>query len=255
MTKMRPKSHHAAAAGESGQALARLTKKRSEPGLPGSPSLSETAYQALRRAIQEGVIEPNTHLAEADLSAWLQMSRTPVREAMRRLESEGVVLNHPFRGAVVVTLGEDDMRQLYAVRELLEVAAAGWCALEASASDIRAMKEIVDEESRSLRDPRALIELNRRFHQEICNGAHNHFLLRTLAAVQNAHVLLGKSNRLSEDRARASHREHRLILSAIEKHDRKAAEKAMTLHVQLALRHRLKRAGGPAASRGTDPAS
>lgn len=225
---------------KSKEALVRLVQKRTHATTPDALPLSETAYRRILLAIQEGTIECNTHLTEVDLATWLQMSRTPVREAMGRLESEGLLLNQPFRGAVVTTLSREDVGELYAVRELLEVSAAGWCAQNANDAEMRAMREIIETESRCLRDPRALIDLNRKFHREICSGAHNHFLRRTLASIQGAFALLGKSNLLSEERARASHREHRSILDAIEKRDREGAENAAQAHVQNSLRQRLR---------------
>jgi len=240
MIRINPVKRRIAAASPSDKALARLVGRGGKGRSHAAPSLSERAYQALRRAIQEGILETNTHLTEVDLAAWLQMSRTPVREAMRRLESEGVLLNQPFRGAVVVTLEESDVRELFAVRELLEVAAARWCAVNARDAEIRAMKELIEAESGQLQDPRALIDLNRRLHQEICNGAHNQFLRKALSSVQSSFMLLGKSNLLSADRARASHREHRAILDAIEKRDLRGAEQAAKAHVQTSLHTRLK---------------
>lgn len=225
---------------ESDKALVRLMEKRSKRRSPDSPSRSEVAYQQIRQAIQVGLIEPNIHLSEVDLAEWLNMSRTPVREAMRRLESEGLVVNQPFRGAVVRTLDESHIRELYAVRELLEVAAVGWCALHANHANIRAIRDVLEEEARSLEEPRALIDLNRRFHHEICKGAHNQFLVKTLGAIQSSFALLGKSNLLREDRARAAHREHRAILDAIEKRDREKAEEVARTHVQMSLKQRLK---------------
>ncbi len=239
MKKVRQYADRAVPRGPNEKALARLLVKRSKSRAPDSPSRSEVAYQQLRGAIQGGIIEPNIHLTEADLAAWLKMSRTPVREAMRRLESEGLLLNQPFRGAVVMTLGESHIRELYAVRELLEVAAVGWCAVHAEASNIRAMKEILEKESTCLRDPWALIDLNRRFHQEVCNGAHNHFLLRALSAIQSSFALLGKSNLLSEQRARASHEEHYAMFNAIRKRNCKAAERAARIHIRISLKQRL----------------
>ncbi len=240
MKKNQPFSTRITRSGHGEKALARLMEKRSRARSPAAPSRSEIAYQQLREAIQTGLIGPNIHLSEVDLAAWLKMSRTPVREAMRRLESEGLLLNQPFRGAVVMTLDETHIRELYAVRELLEVAAVGWCAVHADESNIRAIREVLEQESTCLRNPRALIDLNRRFHQEICSGAHNQFLAKTLGAIQGSFALLGKSNLLSEDRARASHREHRAILDAIEKRDRKRAEVAARTHIQTSLQQRLK---------------
>jgi DNA-binding GntR family transcriptional regulator len=230
-------------------ALARIKAGVRSVASPSGPSLSERAYQALRDAIQLGEIEPNTHLTEVDLAQWLQMSRTPVREAMRRLESEGVLVSQPFRGAVVVALGETDLRELYAVRELLEVAAAGWCAAHATEAQLHAMRALLERESRSLRDPAALYEINRKLHEEICSGAHNEFLRKALATVQSAFTRLGKSNLLKEDRAKASVAEHRELFDAIERRNSRAAEAAARKHVRTSLEQRLKSVGGSAAKR------
>ena len=164
-----------------------------------------------------------------------------MREAMRRLESEGVLRNEPFRGATVVTLEAKDVQELFAVRELLEIAAAGWCAAQASDAEIGALRAFVEAEAKNMDDPRALFDLNRQLHQEICNGAHNAFLSKALAAVQSSFTLLGKSNLMDAERAHASHREHHAIVSAIEMRDRVAAENATQAHVQTSLQQRLMR--------------
>ncbi|MGE5524772.1 MAG: GntR family transcriptional regulator [Rhodospirillaceae bacterium] len=226
---------------KSEQALVRLVRnKRVAPA--ESRSLSHKAYAALRQAIQEGVLEASTHLTEVDVAQWLGMSRTPVREAMRRLESEGLLQNEPFRGAVIVTLGEADIKELYAVRELLEVEAAGACAERAQPTQIAAMRALVEDEANRLDDPRALIDINRRFHQAICDGAHNRFLQKALATIQSSFALLGKSNLLSPERARASHRQHVALLNAIAARDRKAAEEAARTHVRNSRDYRVREA-------------
>lgn len=175
------------------------------------------------------------------MAEWLNMSRTPVREAMRRLESEGVLRNQPFRGAVVVSVDEQQLRELYAVRELLEVAAAGWCAENATTLHVGRMREIVEAETRAVRDPRALMQLNRDLHHEIANGAQNAFLTKALATVHGSFALLGKSNLLTEERARDSIGEHRRIVEAIARHDRRSAEAAARAHVRTSFEQRLKR--------------
>ncbi len=240
MKRMRRRPGRTAAAAPDGEVLAGLVAKRAKLESPDLPSLSEVAYRQLRRAIQGGMIESNVRLTETDLAEWLKMSRTPVREAMRRLQSEGLLLNQPFRGATVVGLDEHHLRDLYAVRELLEVAAVVWCASHANQDDINALEEILAKESTALQDAWTLIDLNQRFHQTICRGAHNEFLLRALSAIQSSFALLGKSNLLSEERARESHGEHLAILDAIRRQDSTAAERAARLHVQTSLSQRLK---------------
>jgi len=238
--RAQPRRPDASRAQRSDAALGKLLERRNQTRMTDFRSLSEVAYQKLRQAVHEGVFKPNTHLTETDVAAWLQMSRTPIRDAMRRLTSEGLLANRPYHGTVVATLSEQDVLELYLVRELLEVAAAGWCAFNARKSEIHAMTEMLEAESRCLRDPHALIDLNRRFHQEICRGAHNRFLQKTLATIQDSIALLGESNLLNEARARASHRQHWAMLNAIKKRDRHAAERVARAHVQTSLAARLK---------------
>lgn len=226
-------------------ALARLAARQSI--LPGDArSLGDTAALEIRRAIQEGRLPTGTHLTETDVAEWLGMSRTPVREAMRKLESEGLLLNEPFRGAMVMRLDAEDVRQLFAVRELLESAAVGWCALNATAAEIGAMRDLIAQEANALADAPALMALNRRFHDAVLDGARNHFLRKAMIGVQASFPLLGDSNLLDEPRARAAHAQHRKILAAIARRDRAGAEAAARAHVRASLNYRLARvAPGP----------
>lgn len=222
-------------------ALARLTRKNSVPRSHNSEPLAEVAYTRLRQAIHEGLFEPNTHLAEIDISKWLQMSRTPVREAMGRLINEGLLTNKPYCGTVVSAFSANDANEIYLVREMLEIPAAGLCAQNATDLEIQSMQEIIDAEALSLRDPGAMINLNRRFHQEIYKAARNQFLQKMLSSVQGAIGVLGKTNLINEKRALQAHREHRAILYAIRQHDPRAAEQAARAHVNASRIERLNR--------------
>ena len=75
---------------------------RRVPAGSDARSLAEVACDEIRKAIREGRVATGAHLTEVDLASWLGMSRTPIREAMRRLQSEGLLLNQPFRGALVM---------------------------------------------------------------------------------------------------------------------------------------------------------
>lgn len=209
-------------------------------------SLAEVACDEIRRAIREGRIATGAHLTEMDLAAWLGMSRTPVREAMRRLQSEGLLLNQPYRGALVMRLDVDDMRQMFAVRELLEPAATAACAGRASAAEIAALREILEREARLLDDPIALIPLNRQFHDLILEAARNQFLSRAIAAVYSLIPLLGDSNLLDKPHAQEAHAQHRAIVDAIERRDVRRAESLSREHVRHSLKCRLARITGAA---------
>lgn len=207
-------------------------------------SLAEVACDEIRRAIREGRIATGAHLTEVDLAAWLGMSRTPIREAMRRLQSEGLLLNQPFRGALVMRLDADDMRQMFAVRELLEPAAAAACAANAGPVEIAALKSILDQEAAQLDNPAALIPLNRQFHDIILECARNQFLSKAIAGVYSLIPLLGDSNLLNGPHARAAHDQHRSIVDAIERRDAARAEAVAREHVRHSLKTRLARVAG-----------
>jgi DNA-binding GntR family transcriptional regulator len=208
------------------------------------------ACDEIRRAIREGRIPTGAHLTEVDIAAWLGMSRTPVREAMRRLQSEGLLLNQPFRGALVMRLDVEDMRQMFAVRELLEPAAAAACALHATAAEIQALREVLRLEAKVLGNPAALIPLNRQFHDLILEAARNQFLAKAIAAVYSLISLLGDSNLLDGPHAREAHAQHRGIVDAIGRRDAARAEAVAREHVRHSLKTRLAR-----VSRGGAPKS
>lgn len=189
-------------------ALQRRCARRSPAG-GDARSLAEVACYEIRRAIREGRIATGAHLTEVDIASWLGMSRTPVREAMRHLQSEGPLLNQPFRGALVMRLDVDDMRQMFAVRELLEPAAAAACAANAGPAEIAALRAILDQEAAQLDNPAALISLNRQFHDIILESARNQFLSKAIAGVYSLIPLLGDSNLLNEPHAREAHAQHR----------------------------------------------
>ncbi|MBY0265964.1 MAG: GntR family transcriptional regulator [Burkholderiales bacterium] len=214
---------------------------RSVPAGGNARSLAEVACDEIRRAIREGRVATGAHLTEVDLAAWLGMSRTPIREAMRRLQSEGLLLNQPFRGALVMRLDADDMRQMFAVRELLEPAAAAACAVNAGPADIAALRAILDEEAVKLDNPAALIPLNRQFHDIILESARNQFLSKAIAGVYSLIPLLGDSNLLNGRHAREAHAQHQEIVDAIEHRDAARAEVLAREHVRASLRTRLAR--------------
>jgi DNA-binding GntR family transcriptional regulator len=221
-------------------ALQRIAARRAQAG-EGVRSLAEIACDEIRRAIREGRIATGAHLTEVDLASWLGMSRTPIREAMRRLQSEGLLLNQPFRGALVMRLDTDDMRQMFAVRELLEPAAAAACARNAGPAEISALRAILAREAAQLDNPPALIPLNRQFHDIILECARNQFLGKAMAGVYALVPLLGDSNLLNGPHARDAHAQHRAILEAIERRDARRAEAVAREHVRQSLRTRLAR--------------
>ena len=203
-------------------------------------SRSELVYKELRDAIEKGALKPGERVMEVEIAAWLKVSRTPVRDALRRLETEGVLALEPRNGLVVSSLDRQAMLELYAMREVLEGTAARLCARHASDFERMELEELVKREEKLRGNFEALARHNRLFHEAVHRGAHNRYLEKSLSAVNDSMWLLGKSQMLMPHRAKTAQSEHRELAAAILKRDPDAAEEAARRHVRAAQRERLK---------------
>jgi DNA-binding GntR family transcriptional regulator len=203
-------------------------------------SRSELVYQKLRQAIASGELKPGERVMEVEVAAWLDVSRTPVREALRRLESDGMLALEPRTGLVVASITRQAMLELYVMREVLESTAARLCARHASDSEVLELEAIVRHEERLQGDAEALVRQNRLFHDAVHRGAHNRYLEKSLNAVNDSMCLLGKSQMLLPERAVEARREHAELFDAIRCRDAEAAEELARQHVRSAQRQRLK---------------
>lgn len=203
-------------------------------------SRSELAYQKLREAIEHGDLKPGQRVMELEVAQWLKVSRTPVREALHRLESEGMLVLEPRTGLVVASLTRQAMLELYDMREVLEGTAARLCARNASDVEIMELEALVKREARLHEDLEALARHNRHFHEAVHRGAHNRYLEKSLSAVNDSMWLLGRSQMLLPERADTARVEHAALLDAIRRRDPDAAEDAARRHVRSARQQRLK---------------
>ena len=203
-------------------------------------SRSEHVYQKLREAIETGELKPGQRVMEVEVADWLEVSRTPVREALRKLESEGMFALEPRTGLVVASLTRQAMLELYVMREVLEGTAARLCALHASDVELMELEELVKREARLEGNFTALARHNRLFHEAVHRGAHNRYLEKSLSAVNDSMYLLGPSQMLLPERATSARTEHAELLAAIRKRDGDAAEAAARRHVRSAQQQRLK---------------
>lgn len=200
--------------------------------------LGTEAYDRLRNAIREGGLRPGQRVTEAELATRLGISRTPVRHALTRLETEGLLSHEPRRGLVVSRPDHLQVIELYAMREVLEATAARFAAQHASESEITALARLVDEEASGTQAPATLSAINLRLHTLLHRAAHNRYLLRSLAQLTDAMALL--PTMLGDPaRARQSQEEHLAILEALRRRDAEAAEAAMRRHLRSAQDHRL----------------
>ena len=147
------------------------------------------AYQELKKRILMGFFGASDRLREIEVAELLNMGRTPVREALKRLEDEGLLTHEPRRGLVVTSLDQQSVTELYAMRELLEGGAARFAAKHASEAEIDNMAHILEEGQRG-GDP---VAANLAFHQSIYGAAHNKFMIRALQSLTDSTYLLGRS--------------------------------------------------------------
>ena len=207
---------------------------------PRHGARSEHVYRRLRDAIQQGEFKSGHRVMEIEIADWLKVSRTPVRDAIRRLESEGMLEHEPRIGLVVVSLDRQAVMELYVMRETLEGTAARLCARHAADMEIQDLVDLVEHERQIQGNLEALPGHNKRFHQAIHRGAHNRYLEKSLAAINDL-GLLGSPLMSLPHRAQAAVAEHAQIVEAVQRRDPDAAEEAARRHVRAAQRERLKR--------------
>lgn len=202
---------------------------------------AEQAYQHIRQAIQEHRLKPGDRLREAELAEAVGVSRTPLREALARLESDGLIANDPARGLVVTRLDYNMVSELYYMREVLEGTAARLAAQHASDVELTILDEICEQYRRSIGDGAALELRNRQFHEALYRCAHNRYLVRTLQGLHDALALLGESTLHDKSRAENTQAEHEAIIRAIKERNPEAAEQATRAHIRNAQFERVKR--------------
>jgi DNA-binding GntR family transcriptional regulator len=209
-----------------------------EPTRDPARDLGQEAYARIRAAIRDGSLAPGLRLTETDLAARFGVSRTPVRQAIARLESEGLLTHEARRGLTVTRPDHAQVVELYVMREVLEGAAARLAAQHASATEIGAMAELIAAEPAQFGDAQALAATNQRLHGLLYLAAHNRYLLRSLEQLGATMALLPTLLTVG-GRAQQAHAEHQAILAALQARDGNAAEAAARAHAQAAQRHRL----------------
>jgi DNA-binding GntR family transcriptional regulator len=208
-------------------------RKPAERELYGSAA--DYAYDVLRSEIVEGRFAPGRRLREIELASWLGVSRTPTRQALSRLEFEGLITLKPRTGLVVASLDDKAMEELYEMRSALEGTAAAMAARHASARDLEVLVDLVETETSLPADPIIRYRHNLAFHNAIYSAAHNRFLMKSLHALNDAIALLGPTTMAAEGRLADAAAEHRAIVDCISRQDAAQAEQSARSHVLKAL--------------------
>jgi DNA-binding GntR family transcriptional regulator len=207
-----------------------------EAGLP----LGEAVFRALRRALRSGIYRPGDRLREEEVAQRLKVSRTPVREALGRLAMQGLVEPAGGRGLIVRSLSIAEVLELYAMRELLEGAAARLAAQHASRPEIDALTDLEAEFEKRSSDAPEMARLNLLLHETITRAARNRYLDAALQELQDGIALLGATTFSVAGRPGSAAKEHSEIIAAIAARDPDKAEQSARAHIREALRFRLK---------------
>ncbi|MEH7121007.1 GntR family transcriptional regulator [Neobacillus vireti] len=191
---------------------------------------------AIREAIVMGEYEPGQKLSETALSEHFQVSRTPIREALKQLEREGLVEIIPRVGTCVTKPTEQELKELFTLKEVLEGLAAGLFAEKGDAAEIQKVQQSVADMEEAIRtsDNKLYVQANSIFHDTILEGANNsklsymlNLLLNQIPYNRYVFITIGDPVRREQ-----SLREHQAILAAIENGNRMEAEKTMREHVK-----------------------
>lgn len=196
-------------------------------------SIADQVFEELEHDILSGVYERGETLTEIKLSEKLGVSRTPIREALRRLEQEHII-EPTSKGARVIGISQADIADICEIRLRLEGLAARWAAERAQPSDVDALKGVIElqEFYTQKQDPESIKNADSRFHQTIYSLCGSLSMQDTLEPLHRKLLKYRRVSVSAQSRAQKSLEEHRAIYEAIAAHDGQKAEELTIRHVQ-----------------------
>lgn len=197
------------------------------------------AHALILEAIDGGIYRPGDRLVESELADRFGVSRTPIREALQKLETQSM-LTRDGRSLIVASLDHNQLAELYVVRGELEGLAARLAAQHSTAEEIHVLAAMVAEDHAIVSDPDAMARANRRFHKQIHLASHNRYLVQQLDLVHRSMALMASTSIRAEGRGRATLEEHQTIVDAIAARDGEAAYAALKSHISRAFEVRLR---------------
>ncbi|WP_233515462.1 GntR family transcriptional regulator [Marinitenerispora sediminis] len=198
-------------------------------------SKADYVHEALRQEILDGTLAPGSAIGQEEIAARLGVSITPVREALRRLESDGLISYRAHRGATVSELGSDAVEELYLLRAAVEGLTARLAAARVTDDQLARLREVhqrmLDADAES--DARALAQDSRLFHQMVAEIGGPAFLAAHVRSIrQNNPVPLSVSLWNDPENSRHFLDAHARLLRALEEGDADSAERVMAEHIR-----------------------
>jgi len=195
--------------------------------------LREMVYEELKMQILTGKIIPGTRMMEVDLANEIGVSRTPIREAIRKLEKEGLVTIEPRRGAYASQISTKDMVEILEVRQNMEGLAAFFAASRMDAEQLAELKEVAELYNDAVKseDMQEMIKYDTRFHRIIVESCNNKVLVQMIEQLQEVVLRFRYIYYDNFKRAENMPEEHHEILTAIETGNAEAARAAADIHI------------------------
>jgi DNA-binding GntR family transcriptional regulator len=191
----------------------------------------------LRQLILDGQLKPGSRINEVELAASLGISRGPLREAIQRLRSEGLITSVSHRGAFVREFARGEMEALFELRAILECAGAALAARRCTGQDIEGLRQLLARTGKSLSEDDSHYPETLDFHIALVETARNPALTTSARSVfqrvQLARIMSGRE----PPRAKVAFGEHKAILDAVAARDEKAAAELMNVHIEDAKQH------------------
>jgi len=203
--------------------------------------LSTDLAGRLRIEILTENLHPDEKLTEQAICDRYSVSRTPVREALKNLETEGLVQMIPNRGAFVVGLSKDDIHDLFILRMQSEIQAVCWAIERRTSEEMESIEESLDfmRFYTERGDTKRMRSINSNFHKRIAAASHNRILIESLSRIQDYIRYSSKVSPYAEKDLEVLLKEHKAIYDSFKKSDPAAGEKAMKKHIE----NSIKRAG------------
>ncbi|HHW01400.1 MAG TPA: GntR family transcriptional regulator [Thermoanaerobacterales bacterium] len=206
-------------------------------------TVRDAVFERLRKAILNGYFKPGERLVESQIAEEMGVSRTPVREAIRRLEIEKLVVNLPRKGVMVAPINESQVKEIFNIRGALEGLAVKLAIDNIDSKTLRQMEEILQEMDQAIKkgDLDKEVECNTRFHDCILNASKSPKLSELLRNIHDQIQRFRHKSLSVEGRPQIALSEHNDILQAIKEKDKSKAEQLIKNHIENAGKALLKK--------------
>jgi len=201
--------------------------------IPRGRSLGEQVYERLKQAVVKGDIEPGARVVESVIGESLGISRTPVREAIHKLEKEGLLARSPSKGFFVADLKRSDIEETFGIRTVLESYAARLAAVHHRANELAPLAEKVElyQECLDRGDREALLGINTQFHEMLYGLSRSPKLIKMINDLKDQIYRFRRVIINRDDMAKISNEDHRLMLELMRQRDADGVERVVREHL------------------------